>query len=108
VGFDFEVPERILGIQFPGKRLEAIGWYGASVTPEGKRWGLDGWWVGLGWVDPNQVSTVLATDENGMAAAWVKNYGGPEGTGLVQLFTPRNRQVDFYALKTVAEYGLWK
>jgi hypothetical protein len=34
-GINFDLPQRILSIPFPGKRLEAIGWYAARVTPEG-------------------------------------------------------------------------
>lgn len=106
LGINYERSSRILGIKYPGKSLEGIGWYGATVTPEGKKWGLEGWWVGLGCVDPDQVTTVLARDEHGEAAAWVKNYGGKEGTGLVQLHIPRDRQIDLYHVKRVAEYGL--
>jgi eukaryotic-like serine/threonine-protein kinase len=106
LGIDYSVSEKILGIRYPGTSLEGIGWYAASTTEEGKAWGLHGWWVGLGWVDPALVSTVLARDENGMAAAWVKNFGGPTGTGLVQLYIPRDRHVDLFPVKRVAEYGL--
>jgi hypothetical protein len=88
--------------------LEGIGWYAASATPEGKKWGLNGWWVGLGWVSPEQITSVLARDENGNAAAWVKNYGRPDGTGLVQLFMPRGTVVDKHRLRDIAEYGLWR
>jgi hypothetical protein len=42
-----------------------------------------------------------------MAASWVRNYGGPAGTGLVQLFCPKDKPVDLYRLKAVAEYRLW-
>ncbi|HTY37263.1 MAG TPA: hypothetical protein VMH23_09140, partial [Bacteroidota bacterium] len=106
LGIDYARAEKILGIRYPGKSLEGIGWYGARVTDDGERWGLRGWWVGLGWVDPSQVSTVLARDENGMAACWVKNYGGPQGTGLVQLCIPRDRHGDLYPVKRVAEFGI--
>lgn len=60
----------------------------------------------MGWVDPNQISTVLAVDENGMASSWVKNYGGPEGTGLVQLWLPRDRHADLFPVKLAAEFGI--
>jgi len=105
-GIDFAAPEKVFGLHYPGSSFDAIGLYGASVTPDGRRWGLDGWWVGLGWVEPREVSTVLALDENGKAAAWVKNYGGPEGTGLVQLAIPQDKHIDLYRIMRVAEYGL--
>ncbi|MFN7118787.1 MAG: hypothetical protein ACK4TA_18455, partial [Saprospiraceae bacterium] len=61
------------------------GFYRAEVTPAGKQNGLHGWWVNACAVDPKQVTTVLALDEKGKASAWIKNYGGREGSGLVQL-----------------------
>jgi outer membrane protein assembly factor BamB len=106
LGIDYSVSGKILGIKYPGASLEGIGWYGATLTEDGLAWGLRGWWVGLGWVDPGQVSTVLARDENGMASEWVKNYGGPKGTGLVQLWVPRDRHTDLYTVKCAAEYGI--
>ena len=104
---DFSIPERILGIRYPGYNLDGFGgWYGANVTSEGVKWGLRGWWVGCGSVDVEEVTTVLALDENGRAAAWVKNYGGPEGSGLVQVWVNRETCGDLTPIKAVAEYGL--
>jgi hypothetical protein len=31
------------------------------------------------------VSLVLGLDEWGLAAAWIKSYGGPEGTGFMRV-----------------------
>lgn len=103
---NYDRSAKILGIRYPGKRLEGIGWYNSTVTEEGKKWGLHGWGVGIGCVDPSEVTTVLAKDEHGMAGAWVKNFGGKAGTGLVQLCVPRDKQIDLYHVKRVAEYGL--
>ena len=59
------------------------GFVGASVTPEGARWGLRGWWVGCCSVaDTEDVTEVLAVDGYGNAAAWVKNYGPPAVPGM--------------------------
>jgi hypothetical protein len=58
-------------------------------------------------VDPSVASTVLATDEVGRAAAWVRSYGGPEGTGYVvvpaSLDTHR-----LHEMRRVAEYGIFR
>jgi hypothetical protein len=35
--------------------------------------------------EPSGVTTVLAEDEQGLAAAWVRRYGGPEGTGFIRI-----------------------
>lgn len=105
---DFTIPERILGVHYPGNSAIGVGgWYQATVTTEGVKWGLvRDWWVGGFALEPDQVTTVLAQDETGRASAWVKNYGGPEGTGLVQLWHQRESQEDLVAIKAVAEYGL--
>jgi hypothetical protein len=43
----------------------------------------------LAWgIAPSGVTEVLAEDEWGLAAAWVKSYGGPAGTGFVRLGEP--------------------
>jgi hypothetical protein len=106
-GIDYSIPQKVLGLHYPGLQLEGIGWYGSRVTADGTRWGLRGWWVGLGWIDAKQVTTVLAVDEQGMASSWVRNYGGAEGTGLVQLWVPRDRHVDLFPIRLAAEYGLY-
>ncbi len=108
VALDFTIPERILGVRYPGNSAIGVGgWYQSSVTREGVNWGLvRDWWVGGFAVEADQVSTVLAGDEQGRASAWVKNYGGPEGTGLVQLWHNRDGVEDLVAIKAVAEYGL--
>jgi hypothetical protein len=83
------------------------GRYQSTVTAEGTKWGLiRDWWIGGFAVKANQVTTVLARDETGRALAWMKNYGGTEGTGLVQLWYKRDGQDDLLAVKAMAEYGL--
>jgi hypothetical protein len=42
------------------------------------------WRAGFG-IEPAGVSRVLGTDEWGLAAAWIKTYGGPEGTGFFRV-----------------------
>ncbi len=108
VSLDFTIPERIIGVRYPGNSAIGVGgWYQSTVTAEGVKWGLiRDWWIGGFAVDPKQGITVLARDETGGASAWVKNYGGPEGTGLVQLWHKRDGQEDLIAVKAVAEYGL--
>jgi len=79
--------------------------YRAAVTPDGERWGLAGWHVLSPGADPADVSVVLAADALGTAAAWVKSYGGPEGTGFVQLW-PTARTDELAMFRDVAEYGV--
>lgn len=108
IALDFNIPERIIGVRYPGNSAIGVGgWYQSTVTAEGAKWGLlRDWWVGGFAVDTAQVTTVLARDETGRASAWVKNYGGPQGTGLVQLWHKREGLEDLVAIEAVAEYGL--
>ena len=106
-GIDFQIPSKVFGIDYKGELTDALkGWFYSRTTPEGEMWGLTGWWVGIASVANDQVTQVLAEDETGNAAAWVKNFGGPEGTGLVQLWIDRSVQQDYSAIRNVAEYGL--
>lgn len=56
----------------------------ATATPAGLRSGLPERWLAEWSVPPNAVTLVLATDEWGLAASWLKSYGGPDGTGFVR------------------------
>jgi hypothetical protein len=49
---------------------------------------------------------VLALDEAGGAGAWVKSFGGPEGTGLVQLWISRDTPGPLTEIRAAVEYGL--
>ncbi|HZI45510.1 MAG TPA: PQQ-binding-like beta-propeller repeat protein [Ilumatobacter sp.] len=58
---------------------------GTRATDAGKQWGLPNRWR-VGWgIDPDRSITVLGRDEFGLATAWVRRYGGPEGTGFVRV-----------------------
>ncbi len=106
-GIDFKIPSKVFGVNYEGELTDALkGWFYSRVTSTGVKWGLTGWWVGIGSVKKDQVSEVLAEDETGNAAAWVKNFGGPEGTGLIQLWANRSIQQDYAYIKNAAEYGL--
>ncbi len=75
-------PRTILSVDFGEAQFDR---FGARVTAEGHRWGLSGWWQSVWAVGVDSGLTVLATDENGRAAAWARSFGGPPGTGFVQL-----------------------
>ena len=101
-GVDLERPGRLLGVDHGRFNAEP---YGVRVTDAGRRWGLTDWWVGNTGVDTTEVTTTLALDEDGGAAAWVKRYGGPPGRGYVQLwYTLEDGELE--AIRAVAEYGI--
>jgi hypothetical protein len=99
---------KVFGINFPSQDY-GTGHHYAPYTFEGKRMGLLGYMTGFWPVAPEQVTTVLATDEYGKAAAWLKNYGGPEGSGLLQLsINPSGITLgpDFFPIRRAIKYGL--
>ncbi|MDH3292528.1 MAG: PQQ-binding-like beta-propeller repeat protein [Gemmatimonadota bacterium] len=103
VGLNRAAGASLLGVGYDGLNFDA---YGAQSTELGKAWGAPRWWVSSYAIDAPDDLDVLGLDENGHAAAWVRSFGGPEGTGFVILSAPR---VPFEALpgiRAMAEYGL--
>jgi outer membrane protein assembly factor BamB len=79
----------------------------AEATELGRKWGLSArWWVGQGPVSAQPGIEVLARDEHGHAATWVKRFGGPEGTGLVVHWGRERRIPDPEVVRALAEHGL--
>lgn len=92
---------RLLGVDHRPANFDP---YRAAATPEGEVWGLKGWWLDNWGVDPRQVTTVLATDENGLATSWVRGYGGPPGTGFVRLWGSNRKRPPLSVVQAAAEY----
>jgi WD40 repeat protein len=95
---------RLLGVDHTSSNFDT---YGASATAAGRRWGVSGWWDANWAVDSSAVSETLGLDERGLAAAWVKRYGGPPGTGFVRISgsgANGGPNPDFAAIQAVAEY----
>ena len=83
------------------------GLYAAKFTKDGNQWNLRGFITGYWPVTPHAVTTVLAIDDYGNAPAWVKNYGGPEGTGFVQLnILPGGTGTELSVLRAAIEFGI--
>jgi outer membrane protein assembly factor BamB len=102
---DYTIAQRVLGVTFPPPNI-GTGYYTSTPTVEGRRWGLHGAFVSNGVIDSHQDVTTLALDEFGMASSWVKNYGGPEGTGVLQLSMPRTEPTDMAQYLAAVEHGL--
>lgn len=79
---DASRPSGLLGLDFSTFNSDV---YGVSLTDEGQAWGLTRDWLGNGSVALDEPTEVLARNEVGQAAAWVKRYGGSYGTGFVLL-----------------------
>jgi len=71
-----------LGVSFERSNFDAAM---SHATADGIAWGVNAIGSAIWPADPASVSTVLAVDEDGLAAAWVKNYGGPVGSGFVRI-----------------------
>lgn len=75
-------PTKLLGVPHDAAMFDQRG---VRATDAGKRWGLPARWR-TGWgIDPDRSITVLGLDEFGLASAWYRRYGGPEGTGFVRV-----------------------
>jgi outer membrane protein assembly factor BamB len=95
-GITWERPAELLGV---GHAATMFDRRLVRATPEGKRWGLTGRWRDSWAVDPREVTEVLGLDDWGLAAAWVRNYGGPPGTGFVRVSS-----ADAQSVYLAAEY----
>jgi outer membrane protein assembly factor BamB len=106
---DYKLADNVLGIKFIDPRYSR-GYYPSIITDDGKKWGLHKFWTGNGFViDTNQVTEVLAVNEFGKATSWIKNYGGPKGTGWLQFNASSYKGIIgelIYQFRTAIEYGI--
>ncbi len=101
---DRTASKRLIGIGYENGNFDPVGV--TRVTPEGQRLGLPAWWLDTWGADTADVTAVLAYDEQGNAAAWVKRFGGPAGTGFIRIPASdgaAGRPWDFMAVQAVAE-----
>jgi outer membrane protein assembly factor BamB len=82
IGISWNAPAELLGVPHDRAIFDARG---VRATDDGQRWGLPARWRASWGVAPSGVTRVLGLDEWGLASAWVRNYGGPEGTGFVRV-----------------------
>lgn len=102
-GLDYAITERRFGLDVSHS---GEGEYGATRTAEGRAWGLDGMHLAETAVAPGPHVTTLAVDELGRAAAVVRDYGGPTGTGLVLLWGTGADWDRLDEIRAAAEYGV--
>jgi hypothetical protein len=100
-GISRATTSRLLDVDHAGAQFDR---FGARPTDSGRQWGLDSWWLTSWSITPPPTGTVLALDERGRAAAWVRNYGGPPGTGFVQVNRAQWAAGDLGQVIAVAEY----
>ncbi len=91
----------LLGVEFGAAQFDR---YGARPTALGRQWGLEGWWLASWSIQAPPGGSVLALNEAGLAAAWVRGYGGPPGSGFIQLNRSEWTVPDLGMLAAVAEF----
>jgi outer membrane protein assembly factor BamB len=79
---NWAAPNDLLGVPHVAAIFDMRG---ARATPAGARIGLPVRWHDNWSVAPAGVTTVLGVDEWGLAAAWIKRYGGKPGTGFIRV-----------------------
>lgn len=106
-GLDFTQAKRMLDISYPYNDTRSFnGWYPASPTEDGEKWGLKTGYVSRMGLPLNAVDIVLMKDETGKATSWVKTYGGSTGTGFVQTWLSVSTYSTIDEIWKVAEYGM--
>lgn len=100
---DRDAPRRLLGVSFEGGNFDPLG---VAPNATGTALGLPAWYIDTWGANPRDVRTVWSLDEQGQAAAWIRSFGGPEGTGFVRFFagdaTPGRTQ-NHHSIQIVAE-----
>jgi hypothetical protein len=77
-----------------------------AFTDEGIDWGLTETWASVRPANPDTVDIVLATDDAGNAAAWVKHFVPGDTTGGFVRIWDRGNVYSVEDLMRVAQYGL--
>lgn len=83
MGIQPDGPEQLTGVPHQLGNGDA---YGLTITPAGSQLGLTSWWTARGEARQEDVTTVLATDEFGRSAAWIKKHGVSQQGSLLRLW----------------------
>ena len=98
-----DAPRIFLGVRFLKGNFDPLG---VTPTDAGRLAGLPSWYLDTWGANVEDVTTILATDEQGQAAAWIKSFGGPPGSGFVRFFVgdgSSGRPTNLAAVQAVAE-----
>jgi len=94
----------ILGLNAAGGTWDSSNT--VTITDAGAEWGLTETWASVRPANPDDVDIILATDDSGAAASWVKHYEpGDIYGGFVRIWD-RGNVYSFEDLMRVAEYGM--
>jgi eukaryotic-like serine/threonine-protein kinase len=99
-----EETKKLLGIDHSETLPDEMG---MRITLDGYRWGLRHPMLSTMTVSPEEVTTVLATDELGRAAAWVRAFNPAiMGAGFVRLWGHKEPYPDLSEVRAIAEFGV--
>ena len=87
---DRSAAHKLIGVRFTRGNFDQLGV--SRVSVEARRMGFPDWWLDNWAADAEDVTSVFAYDEQGQAAAWVRRYGGPVGTGFIRVFAGDARE----------------
>lgn len=93
--------DTLLGVAQTGAIFDL---FGARATAAGAVWGLGDEPRLTRWSTADHRVQPLVVDENGRAAAWVRSYGGPPGTGFVHIWKHGIPGEDLAEVYRAAEY----
>jgi outer membrane protein assembly factor BamB len=103
LGLQRDAAERLIGVRYTRGNFDPLG---NKPTALGRRFGLAESYIDSWGALPEDVTTVLAHDEQGNASAWIKNFGGAQGTGFIRFFAgdgSSGRPQNFVSIQTLAE-----
>jgi len=103
LGLQRDAAPKLIGVRYTRGNFDPLG---NRPTALGRQHGLAEWYIDNWGALPEDVTTVLAHDEQGNASAWIKNFGGPAGTGFIRFFAgdgSPGRPTNFTAVQAIAE-----
>jgi outer membrane protein assembly factor BamB len=103
--FDRNRTAELLGVDHSDFNFD---FYATHPTELGQTWGLNRGWVSSYSIAVSDSIQVLALDETGRAGAWVKNYGGPPGTGYIGVGMDHASEAALEAVLALANFGLYE
>lgn len=107
VGINFLQAKKLTGIPYRYKDLRSHGgFYSSFITDEGKKRGLESNFISICGLPKEDVTTVLAVDENDRAAAWIVSFSERKNSGYMQLFITPDRLQYLPEIQKAAEFGL--
>ncbi len=103
LGLVRDAAPKLIGVRYTRGNFDPLG---VKPTALGRRLGLPEWYIDNWGAVAEDVTTVLSYDEHGNAASWIKNFGGPPGTGFIRFFAgdgSAGRPTNFVGVQVIAE-----